>query len=158
MLIRFLEWWSGFSRCEVISGHGCVTPYLVRYHLINLPFCKLYLHYFLRSDADDPHDHPWDFTTYMLRGTYTEEVYDIHERHFTRWKRYPGDVLKRKAEDIHRIRVRRSVRINSYSEWKRMAPVTLFFATRKRKEWGFIRNYKTKPRWVHWKEYLDSKA
>jgi hypothetical protein len=59
--------------------HGTTTKdvlYLRRYYLFRSKRFNLYLHHFFRSDDDpDPHDHPWDFTSIVLWGGYTEERY-----------------------------------------------------------------------------------
>lgn len=159
LLHLLLTFWSQFVRCEVISGHGDVTPYLIRYHLVNNRFFKVYLHYFLRSDLDDPHCHPWNFATLMLRGAYTEELYDWRTRAFTRLRRTPTEnaLIFRKAEDTHRVVVDKDLSRTSEKVWKKKAASTLFFAARKTKEWGFVENYKTGPRWKLWSEYLKEK-
>lgn len=156
LLIQALEFWADRSDVELISGHGDPdSVYLVRYHLMNNRFFKLYLHYFLRSDLDDPHDHPWGFWTLMLRGAYTEELYDWRTRKFTTLRRIPGknSLVSRNADAIHRVIVDRTLT----QDQKDQAPMTLFFATKKTKEWGFIKNYKKGPKWVHWKEYVGIK-
>jgi len=155
MLIKLLQYWASRSRVEVISGHGSDTPYLVRYHLLNNRFCKLYLHYFLRSDLDDPHDHPWNFWTLMLQGAYTEELYNWRTRTFKQTRRTPvsNSLIGRKATDIHRIITDESIEMDEFGKWRR-APMTLFFAFRKYQEWGFVENYKDGPRWKVWSAYL----
>lgn len=156
MLIKILQWWAFRSKVEVICGHGSDSPYLVRYHLINNRFGKLYLHYFLRSDLDDPHDHPWDFWTLMLQGAYTEELYNWRTRSFQQTRRTPNlnALIGRRAEDIHRIVVDQEYDMNSTDEWRK-APMTLFFARSKRQEWGFVENYRDGPQWMHWAKYVS---
>lgn len=56
------------------------------------------LHHFKGPDWGDPHDHPWNFTTHILMGSYLEEVYT----------RLPGgdwsmELVERKAGTAHRI-------------------------------------------------------
>ena len=156
ILIKLLKFWAAKSRLELIAGHGdSDSVYLVRYHLINNRFFKLYLHYFLRSDRDDFHDHPWAFTTLMLQGAYTEELYDWRTRTYTQMRRNPSlnALITRKAEDIHRVVVDQTLTV----EQKDQAPMTLFLSGKKTKEWGFIKNYATAPIWTHWEEYLGVK-
>lgn len=35
------------------------------------------LHQFTGPDKGGPHDHPYDFTTYILKGGYKERIYDL---------------------------------------------------------------------------------
>lgn len=159
MIVKLLQWWADRSRIEIISGHGDDTPYLIRYHLINNRFFKLYLHYFLRSDLDDPHDHPWSFWTWMVRGSYVEELYNRRTRAFSRDVRsqFGRRSAYRHAEDAHRIKVPTVYDVRK-DNWKAGAPMTLFFAFKKRRDWGFIENYRTAPHWIRWDVYLSKKG
>lgn len=103
----------------------------------------IFLHHILRSDDDrDPHDHPWAFTSLMVVGSYFEHNYqalpDIGEClpsniRFVR----SGNLTRRKATDIHRLRLRRPC-------W------TLVLKGKRERKWGFW----TKGGWVYWREYL----
>lgn len=57
------------------------------------------LHRFLRSDPEDPHDHPYDNTSWILRGEYVE--------HFTKMSltRRRGQRVGRIAHQPHRIEI-----------------------------------------------------
>lgn len=156
---KILEFWAARSRIEVISGHGATTPYLIRYHLINNRFFKLYMHYFLRSDLDDPHDHPWKWASFMIQGAYTEEVYDWRTRSFTKLRRSPSlnRFVVRGAKDLHRVTVDRDLSLEPESVWRKEAACTLFTTLNKTQEWGFVENYETGPRWKHWAAYLAEK-
>ena len=60
---------------EVINRNG---DYMWRWHLSDSPKGKWYLHYFIRGDEDDaPHQHPWNFKTLVLSGTYDDEQWDV---------------------------------------------------------------------------------
>jgi hypothetical protein len=59
---------------------------------------RLRYHEILGSDPDrDLHDHPWDFTSKILDGSYLEITPDDERRYG------PGDVIKRRATDLHRL-------------------------------------------------------
>lgn len=65
----------------------------------------LTLHHFTGPDRDDPHDHPFAFTTTVLRGGYVEQIWT---RNFGRWayitvERKPGKTHYVLATDIHKI-------------------------------------------------------
>lgn len=90
---------------------------------------------FHKISADDPgrnfHDHPWDYTTHLLSGSYLEHTPD-------------GDVLYeapctlvRKAESLHRLELPDG-------------PVWTWFLTgRVRRRWGFM----TEHGWVWHENY-----
>lgn len=85
--------------------------------------------------ADDPgrawHDHPWDYVTRLLSGTYIEHTPDGGVRYVA------GDVLVRRAEQLHRLELPNG-------------PVWTYFVTgRVRRRWGFM----TGAGWVHWRDY-----
>lgn len=80
---------------------------------------NVYLHRTMRSDNDVPHDHPWDNTSFVLSGGYTEHTpTGVFERK-------PGDVVQRKATDVHRLEL-----------WGTDS-VSLFFTGPKVRDWGF---------------------
>ena len=57
---------------KLFGKHTIITdgvPYMTRYW-----FGRLRLHIFYRGDADDPHDHPWDFKTFPFMP-YVEDVF-----------------------------------------------------------------------------------
>ena len=71
---KFLR--SGFrnllARCKPFHvGDGRGDTFFIRYDLFKTRWGSLYLHEFKRSDHDRClHDHPWPFTTLILRGGY----------------------------------------------------------------------------------------
>lgn len=105
--------------------------------LIKSPWGYLRFHRILRADAGrDLHDHPFDFTSLILWGGYTE-VRSLPDGSTVSHTVGIGDVVKRKAEDAHSI-----VHVLP-------GTLTLVLGGKKRKEWGFY----TPEGWVHWKEY-----
>lgn len=91
----------------------------------------------------------------MLQGDYFEDIYDWRTRTFKTIPRttWFNQFVYRPADHLHRVRVWESHTV----EQKDLAPMTLFFATKKTREWGFVRDYDTAPKWTHWKEYLGIK-
>lgn len=58
------------------------SPWLIRWKL-ETPFGALYVHRFLRSDAHEHHDHPWNFVSIILwRGYFEETVCQVCEGRF----------------------------------------------------------------------------
>jgi len=134
--MSIVEWFAKrFNSFTIIDADG--TPYLRRYYIFKTKWLKVYIHEILRSDNDrDRHDHPWNFTSVILRNGYEEEM--LHGT----FKRGVGSVIRHKAEDSHKLTL-----ANGNPVW------TLFIAGKKRREWGFH----TPEGWVHWKPYLDKK-
>lgn len=111
-----------------------VGPLMVRYRLLRTPWFNVYLHHFLRSDFDRAcHDHPWDFTTFLIGGGYWENT------PMGRFWRRQFSVLHRCAEWQHWVEVVKPV-------W------TLILVRPKRREWGFI----TPRGWVQWRDFERS--
>lgn len=93
---------------------------------------NLYLHRTLRSDDDVMHDHPWDNMSFVIDGGYTEHTPN------SVIDRKPGDVVSRKADDVHRLQL-----------WHGRPSVSLFMTGPKVREWGFH----CPKGWVHWKDF-----
>ncbi len=85
--------------------HERMSDEFEKFHLSNLPFGAA-LHHFTGTDKGGPHDHPWAFTTYILKGGYTEKVYTILPD--GTWQtslesRFQGNVYSFTAQHIHEI-------------------------------------------------------
>jgi hypothetical protein len=116
--------------------HGCEdkSPYLTRWFLYRSRWGCLYLHHIHRSDEGrDLHDHPWHFTSLILRGGYWEEMPS------GRYWRGPGSLLFRRAEDAHRVEMDRPT-------------VSLVWVSRRVRDWGFY----APTGWVQWRKYLNA--
>lgn len=101
-----------------------------------------FYHKIMRSDEDRAlHDHPWDFVSFILDGSYVEVVGHgykndaINHRHF-----YAGDVNIRRAEDAHRL----VIAPGSVTH-------TLVFTGGVRRDWGFH----CEKGWKHWRDFCD---
>lgn len=67
--------------------HESMSDVFQKYHLKDFPFDAV-IHKFTEPDTVYPHDHPFGFYTFVLKGSYKETVYDIKhgkvtERHQT---------------------------------------------------------------------------
>ena len=99
--------------------------------------CNVYLHEMLHSDDDRAlHDHPWDNTSYMLDGSYTEITPAGSKL------RVAGDIVTRSAADAHRLVIPDGGRA-----------VSLFMTGPKLREWGFHCGRG----WRHWKDFVDER-
>lgn len=75
-------------------------------HHININGFNVVLHHFSDIDKDDPHDHPFAFTTHILKGGYIEKIYYPFQdgTYFTEiFHRKPGTAHKIEATTIHQI-------------------------------------------------------
>ena len=135
MIGRFFNWL--FSLRIIVS-----IDYLERWHIIpENNWRNVFLH---RMNGPDPgrdmHDHPWDFTTFILWGGYVEIEGFWSEHGFERRTnvRPTFSISRIPAEHIHAIR---AVRPNTW---------TFVITGRRRREWGFH----TKDGWVPYEEYF----
>lgn len=115
---------------DVFEIHDLEHPdqvYLKRWRVIQSPYFSIYLHKILMPDGDrNPHNHPWDFRTFILKGQYTEEYqksigsspYPKTYRRFSTHKMW--------LHNFHRIT------LLDVPTW------TLVFTGRREQDWGFL--------------------
>ena len=122
--------WAFMQRRLIGSG---ADVYLDRVYVLQTPWFGIMFHRIYRADRQrELHDHPWNFLSLLLRGSYVEDTPDgLKTRRWFNVKR---------AEDRHSIR-----------EVSRSPVWTLVFTGRKRRTWGFWVDGGT--RWVKWTEY-----
>jgi hypothetical protein len=129
---------------RVDGGHAYVHPlrfpedgslYMERV-ILDHPAGTLRLHVIHQVDRGDPHDHPWDFTSHLLRGAYVEETPDGHVPH------EEGSIYAKRAEDRHLI-----VSLAG-------PVVTLVTTGLVRRDWGFW----TPTGWLVWHEVIRRRA
>lgn len=115
-------------------------PYLYRWHVVpRNPIANVYFHLQVASDPERPlHDHPWDNTSVILAGGYTElyspnpggKFHDVEE-----FARKPGDVIHRKAGHAHRLILPEGVKYT----------MTLFTTGPRIRDWGFWKDRQFTP-------------
>lgn len=117
----------------IIAPHG--TPYVFRWHVIpRNAKANVYLHVQVADDAGrDMHDHPYDSQSVILAGGYIEEM--PYGGGTQQIMRVPGDVIHRRASDLHRLSLLRAT-----------PSVSLFTTGPRVREWGFM----TPTGWVAW--------
>ena len=118
---------SGLRYDPVREGAYCLD----RWHVLEDRARNVRVHCVRTSDPSDMHDHPWDYVTTLLHGSYTE----VTEHGSTRYT--APCTLIRRAEDAHRLEVRHG------PCW------TLLVTGPVRRRWGFH----TADGWVHWRQY-----
>jgi hypothetical protein len=137
---------------EIISKEGKV--HFRRYRLLATPWFNIYIHQILKSDEDAHfHDHPWNFLSYILKGSYHERwtSYPDHKWEYdTVWsslppqnlfKMKPRRVIRHHAQDAH------SITILTPEVW------TLVFTSGRARVWG----YQTPQGWIDFKTYRQLK-
>lgn len=135
--------WHLLSPYRITGADGSL--YLWRLRIVQTPWFAVYLHAIHRPDHDQElHDHPWDFVSLVLRGSYIEQTpccegCPFRRHRLVRW------INSKRAEDAHRI-----VRVDRAPTW------TLVFCGRRRREWGFHVLGENQMRWVPWHEFLAS--
>ncbi|QDH91682.1 hypothetical protein SEA_PHRAPPUCCINO_4 [Mycobacterium phage Phrappuccino] len=130
----WLQLWSGNPHITICYRDG--SPYLQRWYLVpRNRFFNLYLHKFLRSDEDkELHCHPWNFVSFILKGSYIEVTED------GRRERKRFSIAYRRAETRHRVELLRTEAIPL--DRNRPRPMetpawTLVLTGPKIREWGF---------------------
>jgi len=146
----FLDCLDKLGRKRIVLDRQSADPYLERYYIFLkdrtwFPF-NIFLHKFLKSDPDDVHDHPWPYTTLILKGGYYEwlpefNVYGEQVGEKRLW-RGPGHFRFSTAHSFHRIELKQGIEC-----W------TLFMPGPQRREWGFLVNNN----WIHHSQYLEEK-
>lgn len=160
LAILAAKWCVKTDRVFFITGgpKGKETTYLIRYILFKSRFGCIYIHRFMRSDADDPHDHPWNFWTYVISGGYREVFYDkskpkkLKTKFKSLWSREirvrkPGSIAYRRATDIHQVVVDRPYDMHEVH----LAPFTICLMGPRLREWGF---WVDSGKFVDWRTYL----
>lgn len=126
MMRRLLLWIAARLPVREITHQG--APYLERYYVATLLGWRVYLHRFVGNDPDGLHDHPFNYSfSLILAGWYYEERRDGLRRR--RWVNWVG------ADTFHRVILPADLggRAATRDVW------TLFFHSRRVKEWGFLR-------------------
>ena len=115
-----------------------------RWRIISTPWFSIYIHRIYMPDDDKYlHDHPWDYWSMVLTGSYNEETtlqnktYDPKQNLLI-----PGSCNSRMAEQFHKIK---SLNTKSVT--------TLFITGKRRREWG----YKVGKYWIHNEYYRQNK-
>jgi len=124
---------------------GAERPYMLRWHLLKTRWLSVYLHQILRSDDDRAlHDHRADNVSILLRGCYDEVMpcplhpEALHLGHFLTLRRHAGDIVRRRAEALHRLEL-----VDAAPCW------TLWIKGRERRDWGFA----CRQGWVPWQVF-----
>jgi len=78
-----------------------LSPAFNKLHIEGLPFNASFNH-FTEPDTGDPHDHPFNFVTHIIKGSYIERIYDTRGNFYT-ITRTLGSFHYVSADTIHKI-------------------------------------------------------
>lgn len=131
MLNRLLDWITKRGGRRMIMRDG--KPYLERFYIFHSKRLAVMIHKFYASDPDEPHDHPWNWASKILRGTYFERNVDTTGK----WWTSKDGWRFRRAEEFHRIEVDETLQAGYTT--------TLFITFGRRRKWGFLRGDKWLP-------------
>jgi hypothetical protein len=70
--------WNFMKWADIPDARDESQVYLRRLRILQTPKFAIYLHFIFLPDEDrDPHDHPFNFWSFIIRGGYTERLWDI---------------------------------------------------------------------------------
>lgn len=149
-LVLFLEKLYKNKRMLIYGRPGTEEAedvYLVRYVLLPKHWSwNIYIHRFLRSDHDVPHDHPFDFVGLVLSGGYREIFKDHRKEGMVEQYNPPGSFIIRTGSHIHQVLINDKYELSDYKK----APLTVILRGPRYQPWGFW----SKKGWVEHREYL----
>lgn len=127
---------------EIVSKEG--ELHFRRYRLLSTPWFNIYIHQILKSDEDAHfHDHPWNFHSYLLKGSYLEQAsYPGDWSEKFSYTYFAGDWVHHDAVDAH------SLTLMTDQVW------TLVFTSGRERVWGYRMNDGS---WTDFKTYRKMK-
>lgn len=139
--------WNFMTWADIPDASNPERVYLRRLRILQTPWFALYLHFIFLSDEDrDPHDHPFVFWSWILRGGYTERLWDLVpgayrsiECRYKTWRRF----------SLHKMPLRHGHMI----DYLKPGTITLVFCGPKTKGWGFY----PETGYVPWQSYNEQK-
>jgi hypothetical protein len=143
MIIKLLLYCESKLKGIYIMDRSVDELYLIRRVLFKSRFFSIYIHRFMRSDRDTPHDHPWPFFTYIATKGYMETQFvQMAEGYSTRGLikeeihyRKPHSLAWRGLKTIHKVEVPQTyTAAGNYLA----APLTVCILGPRFREWGFV--------------------
>jgi len=115
-----------FMKRFVVPHFDSDDDYLRRLRIVETPLFGLYLHRIGTPDSRPTlHDHPWNFTAFVLRGGYTERRLDPKTMR----------VCARRVRHVNRMRTHD---FHAITELLRVPTWTLVFVGRRARTWGYL--------------------
>jgi len=140
--------WAIFKFMDILDADKPTHVYLRRFIVAKTPWVGLYVHWIFTKDEDrDPHNHPFNFWSLVLKGGYEERRYWLH-----------GEGLLKARGSTTRIRKRFSLARTTRTYFHRIvalhgSPTVTVILTGKRSQWGFL----TEHGYVPQEEYVREK-
>lgn len=151
LFTKFLE---ATSKKILIADSATGDPYMMRYIFFKSKYGSIYFHRFLQGDQGNPHDHPWNFFTFVISKGYKERLFtqDMDKGLYTETivHRKPLSLAFRRAEAVHLVEVDKKRSLAEIED----APLTMCIMLRRRRVWGFLEMLPDGYRWVNWLDYL----
>lgn len=123
--------WALWRWADIESAFFPGYTYLRRLRIFQTPWFALYLHFIFEPDLDrDPHDHPCNFWSMILRGGYQEHIYQTKNLRAHNWS---AAVKRWGVGSLHYVPVNVAHQIVSL----RPRTVTLCWFGRRQRLWGF---------------------
>lgn len=151
MTVQASPRWAVLRPFDIYAKDGSGDVYLHRIRLIQTPWFAVYLHDLNLPDSDRfPHDHPWAFCSIVLRGGYTEVVY---QPVFGCVRQVDGRMAQRTVRRHSRWSAHR-MGTDVAHEITQVQPrtKTLVLCGPRSRNWGFW----TDNGFVPWQEYVDA--
>src|SRR5262245_58214274 len=134
--------WAFLALYTIPDSYSKNLTYLRRLRIIQTPWFGVYIHWIYLPDRDrDPHDHPWPFLSWVLRGWYNEEITDDPDRPDVKRSKHNG----RLSVDI--MPLDKAHRIRQLGD----GTVTFIVVGRRSRNWGFW----TEQGFVPWQDYVS---
>lgn len=108
--------------------------YLKRLRIIQTPLFALYLHWiYLPDDDRDPHCHPWNFWSFIVKGGYVEHLWKrIEDRVYGNALDVGINIWQRKS--FHKMSIEHAHQIVSLA---RTPTISFILTGRRSRDWGF---------------------
>lgn len=141
--------WSIFRWYVIPDPEGGQT-YLKRLRIIQTPWFGIYIHWiYLPDDDRHPHDHPWNFTSVILKGGYIEQV--VTDGGFDHLPLRTNRGTIRWLQEWRRFSYHKMPmwKAHQIKELLRVPTVSLILVGPRVRSWGFW----TETGFVPWREY-----
>jgi hypothetical protein len=134
-----------FTHKEIPDFWDPDQVYLKRWWVLRTRWFIVRIHKIMMSDSDrDLHDHPWSFWSWILKGSYIEEIWDEDDQMKKIKLRPRWSLGFRNATQLHRL----TLENDDEPVW------TIVVSGRSERDWGF----QTDDGWLIWHEYLALQA
>lgn len=123
--------WAFWQWADIPSHVNPGQVYLRRLRVINTPWFGVFVHWINEADTGrHPHDHPWGFYSWVVRGGYWEEVWPTWKHHSLE---IPPLQYAHRRGSIHRMGIEAAHKIVLVTE----GLTTIVFAGKRQRKFCF---------------------